>query len=398
MGLLPGSSVIRSSRPVTMPPRATTARDSILDVRVLANAVQAAVVLALAVPGAVAVCTWPGADAATATPGRAIASTGARLVPAEPLARDDVFPNSTVVLASDRLPTPAAGSRPRPARARTVDAPARGTAQYVLAAAYRAAVAAAPAGCHVTVFHLAGIGQVESGSVGGRTVTAGHRVVPAIYGPLLDGGPFAVVADSEGGRVDGSAQFDRAVGPLQFLPGTWSSFGADGDGDGRRDPQNVYDAALATARYLCDGGRDLALPGDLRRAILSYNQSDTYAEHVLGWVGYFREHGLAALDDVAFRVASGGRASDLVEEDDGPEAPTTATRAVSAARPAGPSAPRPTEPPTSTTTAPSTTPSTTTSPVAAPTGTEPSSAPAAGEAERPRPTTPEATSTSPARP
>jgi hypothetical protein len=181
----------------------------------------------------------------------------------------------------------------------------------VLAAAYRKAVSGASPGCHLQVAHLAAIGQVESGSIGGRTVTSDHRVSPAIYGPLLDGGPFAVVRDSDDGRYDGASDFDRAVGPLQFLPGTWSWAGRDGDADGMRDPQNVYDAAAATADYLCADGRDLARTGDLRSAVLSYNQSGAYRSAVLEWVSYFRRHGLAALTTVAFRVGSGGRASDL---------------------------------------------------------------------------------------
>jgi hypothetical protein len=174
------------------------------------------------------------------------------------------------------------------------------------------------------VAHLAAVGQVESGSIGGRSVTAGHRVVPAIFGPLLDGGPFAVVRDTDHGGYDGASDFDRAMGPLQFLPGTWSWAGRDGDGDGRRDPQNVFDAAAATADYLCLGGRDLARPGDLRAAVLSYNQSGAYHSAVLEWVSYFQRHGLAAMATVAFRVGSGGRASAMTTLLPDPTPPPTA--------------------------------------------------------------------------
>jgi hypothetical protein len=210
--------------------------------------------------------------------------------------------------------------------------PADGTPQAVLAAAYRKAVSASSPGCRLRAEHLAAIGQVESGSIGGRSVTSGHRVTPEIYGPLLDGGPFAVVRDSDDGSYDGDSQYDRAMGPLQFLPGTWSWAGRDGDGDGRRDPQNVYDAALATAGYLCLGGRDLSRTADLRSAVLSYNQSDDYHDAVVEWVSYFREHGLAALTSVAFRVGSGGRASELADPDAEAVPPTAApTRTTTAA-------------------------------------------------------------------
>ena len=213
----------------------------------------------------------------------------------------------------------AAGRRPvaprkppkPPGKARTGALPAAGTPQAVLAAAYVKAASQAPRTCHLRPVHLAAIGQVESGSVGGRRIDGAHRVTPAIYGPLLDGGPFAVVRDSDGGAYDGAGDYDRAVGPLQFLPGTWRWAGRDGDGDGRRDPQNVFDAAMATADYLCRDGRDLSHAGDLRGAILTYNWSGEYVAAVTQWVSFFSRHGLAALDDVAFRVGSGGRASDL---------------------------------------------------------------------------------------
>ena len=46
---------------------------------------------------------------------------------------------------------------------------------------------------------------------------------------------------------------DRAVGPMQFLPASWARYGADGNGDGVRDPHQLDDAALAAAAYLCAG-------------------------------------------------------------------------------------------------------------------------------------------------
>jgi hypothetical protein len=219
---------------------------------------------------------------------------------------------------------------PRPPRSAATGAmPAPGTAQAVLAKAYLSAVARSRRGCHLSTAHLAAIGQVESGSVGGRSVGADHRVTPQIYGPLLDGGPFAVVHDTDGGTYDGDGSYDRAMGPLQFLPGTWRWAGRDGDGDGHRDPQNVFDAALATAGYLCADGRDLRSDGELRSAVLSYNYSGDYVTAVSDWIDFFTMHGLAALDDVAFRVASGGRASDLPVPETSTSTTTTSTTTTS---------------------------------------------------------------------
>ena len=158
---------------------------------------------------------------------------------------------------------------------------------------------------------LAAIGQIESGSAGGRKIGSDHLVQPGIFGPLLDGGPFAVIRDTVGGRYDGDSEWDRAVGPMQFIPSTWATSGVDGDGDKKADPQNVYDAAHSAAGYLCNHGRDLSKQSDLRAAIWAYNQSTEYVAAVLEWLGYFRGKGLEAIGSVGFKVGSGGRASEL---------------------------------------------------------------------------------------
>ena len=84
------------------------------------------------------------------------------------------------------------------------------------------------------------------------------------------------------------------MGPMQFIPGTWRIFGVDGDGDGVADPQDVEDAAAATAAYLCYGGRDLSQPADLGSAILAYNHSTSYQQLVLT---YQRRYASLGLDD-----------------------------------------------------------------------------------------------------
>ena len=166
----------------------------------------------------------------------------------------------------------------------------------VLLAAYRNAVADAPPSCHLPVSLLAAIGQVESGSMAGRSLDATHAAVPRVLGLVLDGVSTAAIPDTDGGRLDGNSRWDRAVGPMQFLPGTWAVFGVDADGDGRADPQNVYDAAAAAGHYLCAGGGDLALSSDVRSAVLSYNHSLSYLSTVLGWQHTFSAIGSGAFD------------------------------------------------------------------------------------------------------
>jgi hypothetical protein len=68
---------------------------------------------------------------------------------------------------------------------------------------------------------------------------------------------------------------------MQFIPSTWSIVGVDADGDGRRNPQDINDAALATAVYLCSGTDDLATTAGQRAAVFRYNHSASYVATVL---------------------------------------------------------------------------------------------------------------------
>ncbi|CAO5183484.1 Membrane-bound lytic murein transglycosylase B [Frankia sp. AiPs1] len=142
--------------------------------------------------------------------------------------------------------------------------------------------------CHLRWELLAGIGRVESDHARGRVVTADGTLTSRILGPELDGRDGrALIRDSDGGRLDGDTRYDRAVGPMQFIPTTWATSGRDGSADGRADPNNIDDASLAAGAYLCRGGRDLALPDGLRAAIYSYNPSASYVRSVLAWMsGY----------------------------------------------------------------------------------------------------------------
>src|SRR4051812_25404555 len=130
---------------------------------------------------------------------------------------------------------------------------ASGIPGTVLAAYQKAArdLAMSMPGCHITWPLLAGIGKVESGHASGGKVDVNGNTRGKILGPVLDGGPgMAAIADTDQGVYDGNTTWDRAVGPMQFIPGTWRAFGADGNGDGIKDPHNVFDAARATGDYL----------------------------------------------------------------------------------------------------------------------------------------------------
>jgi membrane-bound lytic murein transglycosylase B len=147
-------------------------------------------------------------------------------------------------------------------------------------------MAAAVPGCGISWNLLAGIGRIESMHANGGATDAHGTAIYPIYGPVLDGtlaGNEVIVQSVQAGRVT----FARAMGPMQFLPGTWARYASDGDGDGKADVQNLYDSALAAARYLCSGGLNLRDQSQVITAILRYNNSVAYARNVLGWAAAY---------------------------------------------------------------------------------------------------------------
>ncbi|MGZ6874223.1 MAG: lytic murein transglycosylase [Blastococcus sp.] len=166
---------------------------------------------------------------------------------------------------------------------RTVSALTSDGIPAVAFTAYTRAAAAVPAACHLRWSLLAAIGRVESdhGRFGGAALLTDGLSAPPVIGLPLNGAGTALVADTDHGRLDGDPFYDHAVGPMQFIPSTWARYASDGNGDGRADPFNVYDAALAAARYLCAAGGDLGGELGQARAVLAYNHSASYVATVL---------------------------------------------------------------------------------------------------------------------
>lgn len=75
-----------------------------------------------------------------------------------------------------------------------------------------------------------------------------------------------------------------ALGPMQFMPATWASYGLDGDGDGRRNVMDPADAIPGAARLLKANGA----PGDWPRAIFAYNHAEWYVQDVLAQAERYR--------------------------------------------------------------------------------------------------------------
>jgi membrane-bound lytic murein transglycosylase B len=138
--------------------------------------------------------------------------------------------------------------------------------------------------CRMQWTMIAALGRIESrhGHINGATLQADGRPTVRIIGIGLTGdNGTALVPDSDDGRLDGDTALDRAVGPMQFIPTTWAIYRRDGNRDGVTDPQNIYDAALAAATYLCSSGRSLADPANLRSAYLAYNRSSAYVANAM---------------------------------------------------------------------------------------------------------------------
>ncbi|WP_343956039.1 lytic transglycosylase domain-containing protein [Yaniella flava] len=130
---------------------------------------------------------------------------------------------------------------------------------------------------------LAGIGSVETShaSIDDSGLDGAGVAEPAITGPVLDGSEgIAEVADTDQGEIDNDEQWDRAVGPMQFLPETWETYAVDGNLDGQLDPQQIDDAVLTAGVYLCESAGDLTDDDEWVQAITTYNQSMEYARNV----------------------------------------------------------------------------------------------------------------------
>lgn len=139
--------------------------------------------------------------------------------------------------------------------------------------------------CHLSWTTLAGIGQIEShhGRYNHATVNRNGDVHPPIRGVRLDGsgGTLRIVESDQVGVSDDGVV--RAMGPMQFIPETWRLYGVDANNDGIISPDNIDDAALSAAGYLCWRGKDLATPKGWMTALLAYNQSEIYARTVRDW-------------------------------------------------------------------------------------------------------------------
>jgi membrane-bound lytic murein transglycosylase B len=156
--------------------------------------------------------------------------------------------------------------------------PERALSAYALA---HVSIAEEQPECGLDWTTIAAIGSIESdhGSHGDSVLDANGYSSPAIIGRALDGNGVATIRDTDDGLFDGDTTWDRAVGPMQFIPSTWDKWASDANGDEVTDPNQIDDAALATARYLCASGPVTTAEG-WRAAVYSYNHDNDYVDKV----------------------------------------------------------------------------------------------------------------------
>ncbi len=172
--------------------------------------------------------------------------------------------------------------------------------QAALAAYQRAeaVINKADRGCRLPWELIAAIGRVESdhGRYGGNSLDEDGVSRPGIYGIALNGkNNTQDISDTDGGQYDNDTRHDRAVGPMQFIPSTWAVVGVDGDSDGTRNPQDIDDAALATAVYLCSGDDDLSTEKGQRASVYRYNHSNDYVDLVLSIMDAYMQGDFSAV-------------------------------------------------------------------------------------------------------
>jgi membrane-bound lytic murein transglycosylase B len=234
--------------------------------------------------------------------------------------------------------------------------------------------------CNLNWSTLAAIGYIESDhakSGGSASATWNGIAAPRILGPELNGtNGYASIPDTDRGLLDGDTKYDRAIGPMQFLPSTWQEYAVSATPGRWPDPENIFDATEAAARYLCADGLDLRVPANLVAAIYGYNHSLTYVDNVITVAGSY-----AAANPA--EVAAAFAAAQTLFARGGPQPVSAAESAVGiAATPPGTISPTPSASPTSApvywpvapnpiaTGAPTTLPSSPASPTQTPTATD----------------------------
>ncbi|MEZ0577428.1 hypothetical protein [Nocardioides sp. MH1] len=130
---------------------------------------------------------------------------------------------------------------------------------------------------------VAAVGQVVSahGTAAGSDLDRRGVMLPRYAGRPLRRRDGSRLPDTDAGEHDRDEKHDRPVGPMQLSPATWALIGVDADGNGRRNPYDIDDAALGVAVLLCSGRGHLGTTAGLRAAVRHVNHSPAFVAAVL---------------------------------------------------------------------------------------------------------------------
>lgn len=244
----------------------------------------------------------------------------------EPIGVGDLDPRSSAPEAPIEEPAPASAAADPATGAAPVSTGRFGGAllaapDEAIGAYQRAAsIINLTAECELDWIVLAAIARVESnhgrGADGRHRVDRQGRVRPALTGAPLNGRAGRDrVFDTDAGELDGRVRWDAPVGPFGLLPATWSNVAVDGDGDGIRNPQDLDDAALATAVLLCASGRDLSRRNVLAKELQALHPAPGYVRVVMMLAALYSEEVATAAAMVSGPTVLTAVAMDLSEVD-----------------------------------------------------------------------------------
>ena len=100
---------------------------------------------------------------------------------------------------------------------------------------------------------------------------------------------------------EGAVNSAGAGGPMQFLAGTWATYGVAPNG-GTPDRWQPEDAIFGAANYLKASGA----PGDYRKAIYAYNHAEWYVDEVESWAAKYRGPPSSTTTSPAQPITAGG--------------------------------------------------------------------------------------------
>ncbi|MFE3688188.1 NlpC/P60 family protein [Streptomyces sp. NPDC059095] len=139
----------------------------------------------------------------------------------------------------------------------------------------------------VVVIAKAGAAEISDGGGGLRGVPAEFRpwilkASAACTHRELSPALLAAQIEAESGFSTSRSTVSStgALGPAQFMPGTWATWGRDDDGNGDTSPWDIGDAVMSQGRFMCSligDAKASGIPGDVRALALAGYNAGWYA-------------------------------------------------------------------------------------------------------------------------